>query len=154
MKIQNDLVVWYFVLFHFEGIDVILGLDSLRKNYAIIECKTKKIYVNPKGEKTILPTINNSMALKWLPNFFLNQSIKNLEDVKHITLILHSISPHLPTHIINKSDKISKTAKGFHVHKPTHFREHQLKNFRFSYARHDKGSSILFAHRTMVTRVN
>lgn len=44
MKVWNKLLVWDFDLYHPVRIDVILGLDRLSKNHAIIDCNRKKVY--------------------------------------------------------------------------------------------------------------
>lgn len=44
MKVWNKLLVWDFDLYHPVRIDVILGIDRLSKNHAIIDCNRKKVY--------------------------------------------------------------------------------------------------------------
>ena len=45
MQVQNKSIVWDFAMYHLVGIDLILGMDWLSKNHAIIDCNKKKVYL-------------------------------------------------------------------------------------------------------------
>ena len=44
MHLQGKCMAWDFVLYHLVGIDLILGMDWLEKNQAIIDFEKKEIY--------------------------------------------------------------------------------------------------------------
>ena len=46
MQVQGKSIVWEFVLYHLVGIDIILGMDWLSKNHAIIECRKREIILS------------------------------------------------------------------------------------------------------------
>ena len=45
IQVQNKSIVWDFAMYHLVGIDLILGMDWLSKNHAIIDCNKKKVYL-------------------------------------------------------------------------------------------------------------
>ena len=50
MHVQGKCMAWDFVLYHLVGIDLILGMDWLEKNQAIIDCEKKEIHLNLEGD--------------------------------------------------------------------------------------------------------
>ena len=51
MHLQGKCMAWDFVLYHLVGIDLILGMDWLEKNQAIIDCEKKEIHLTLEGDK-------------------------------------------------------------------------------------------------------
>ena len=43
LDVQGKSIVWEFAMYHLVGIDIILGMDWLSKNHAIINCNKKKV---------------------------------------------------------------------------------------------------------------
>ena len=51
MQVQGRCMAWDCVLYQLLGIDLILGMDWLEKNQAIIDCEKKEIHLTLEGNK-------------------------------------------------------------------------------------------------------
>ena len=60
LDVQGKSIVWEFAMYHLVGIDIILGMDWLSQNHAIIDCKKREVYLSLEDEKE-----GNQILFSW-----------------------------------------------------------------------------------------